>query len=505
MKKINKYILSLILLIGSLTSCGVIDDETFTVGIATDFSSISPGVDISALSKSVLMNMNGYLYRYDPDAKIFEPSLAESMTYQDGTLTIILKDNIFFHNDQPVTADDVAYSLARNGGLIPDFINSDPLLRGLYADNSFNVIDNKTLQVDVDQSLVTTNTKYSIYNTVIVPKDYSESDQESHPISAGPYMFDSYSPGDSITFTKFDKYYDSSAEITDVKFKIISDTSTAVLAFQNSEIDYLNLTAEDLKNLDKKHADSVYTDLSNDTNVLFFNMTKAPFNDPEIIKAIKYGIDKDELIDIATDGIGKAQSSILSPYQEYYYNNNLKVNEFDQELSKSILKSKGYSESNRLSFNLKVVSENQVTVDMANLIKSYLSDIYIDVVISEVPWSTYFDEVYMNKNFDATILQLAGYDNPYETLTFFKTGETGNLGGYSSEAYDKILDQILRTTDINEQLKLYKQAQEILFYDSPAIFLGDEGKIAGLNEKYTNLKFYPYWYIDISNIQKVEA
>ncbi len=504
MKKLNKYILALVLLLVSLTSCSSIDDDVFTAGIVADFQSISPGVDIGALSKSVLMNMNGYLYRYDPDAKMFEPALAEKVTYDNGILTIVLKDNIYFHNDQPVTSEDVAYSLSRNGGLIPGFINSDPLLRGLYTEEDFNIIDDKTLQVTLDQSLVTSNTKYSIFNTVIVPKDYPESEQEIHPISAGPYEFVSYTPGDNITFTKFDSYFDPSAQIEDVVFKIIPDPSTALLAYENGELDYLQLTSEDIDNLDEKFQDNIYTDLSNDSNVLFFNTTREPFNDPEIIKAIKYGIDKDELIKIATDNIGAAQASVLSPYQEHFYNDNLKVDEYDPELSKRILEAKGYSDTNRLTINLKVVSENKITVDMANLVKSYLSEIYIDVNILEVPWSTYFNEVYMNKDFDATILQLAGYDNPYETLTFFKTGETGNLSGYSSEDYDKVLDEILKTNDINEQINLIHEAQEILFFDSPAIFLGDEGKIAGLSEDYTNLKFYPYWYIDISNIQKVE-
>ncbi len=506
MNKLIKTFMSIVIALVALTSCSSNKDadRPFTVAIVADFQSISPGVDVGALSKSVLQNMNGYLYRYNADTKIHEPSLATNITYDKGIISIQLRDNIFFHNDAPVTANDVAYSIKRVAGLVPEFLGTDSMLVDLVKEDSFTIVDDTHLTIAVDEKLITTNTLFSIYNTAIVPANYSEKDQETTPVSSGPYKFVAYEPGNKISFTKFDKYYDNSAEITNVDFTIISDTSSSLFAFQMGEIDYLSLTSEDLDSFTQEEIDSmVTTELANDTNTLFMNSKVAPYNDVDILKAIKYGINKSELIKLATNGIGEAQASVLSPYQERYYNSNLSVNEFDPELSKRILEAKGYTDANRLTINLKVVAENKVTIDMANIIKSQLADVYVDVIVYEVPWSTYFDEVYINKNYDATILQLAGYDNPYKTLRFFKTGEVGNLSGYSNKEYDDILKEILVTLDEDKKVELFKKAQQIIFFDTPAIFLGDEGKIVGLNKNYSNVTFYPYWYIDISSI-KVE-
>ncbi len=504
MNKLTKIFMSIVIILAFMTSCSspVDENKPFTVGIVAGFQSINPGSDIGALSKSVLMNMNGYLYRYNSETKIHEPSLAKNISYEKGFITIELRDDIFFHNDAKVTSNDVVYSIKRNSGLVPEFLSTDSILTGLITDNSFNVIDDTHFTLSIDDKFMTSNTLYAIYNTAIVPANYSEKDQETSPISAGPYKFVSYEPGHKISFTKFDKYYEPSAEIENVDFIVISDATSSLLAFQMGEIDYLSLTSEDLNTLSDDEVETmVNTSLANDTNTLFFNSKVEPFNDSDILKAIKYGINKEELIDLATNGIGEAQSSVLSPYQERYYNNNLSVNEYDPELSKRILASKGYSDSNKLVINLKVVSENKVTVDMANILKSYLSEIYCDVIIYEVPWSTYFDEVYVNKKYDATILQLAGYDNPYKTLTFFKTDQLGNLSGYSNPEYDKVLEELLVTLDDAQKVELFQKAQHIIFFDTPAIFLGDEGKIVGLNKNYSNVTFYPYWYIDISSIK----
>lgn len=507
MKKTIKTLISMIFVMLLMISCdnSVSEDRPFTVAIVADFQSLSPGVDVGALSKSVLKNMQATLYQYNAQTKVHEPALAEEIEFADGKYIIHLKQGVFFHNDKEVKAEDVLYSIKRVSGLVPEFTAVDDNLVGVITEDSIKIIDDYTLELQVQEEYMSSTLVYAIgYDTVIVPSDYSEQEQTTNPVSAGPYKFVSYTPGQEITFEKFDKSYSNVAQIEKVTFKIISDTSTSLFALQNGEIDYLSLQAEDVKTLtDGGFKGQVYSDVANDTNTLFVNLKKDPFTDNEIIKAIKYAINMDELIEVTTGGYGKTQASVISPYQTNYYNSNLKANEYDISLARQILEAKGYNDTNRLSVNLKAVAENKVTVDMANMIKSYLADCYIDVYVYEVPWSTYFDEVYINKDFEMTILQLAGYENPYKTLRFFQTDYIGNLSGYSNPEYDTIANELLY--GINEdKAELFYNAQEIIFDDTPSIFLGDEGKIVGLNEKYTGVEFYPYWFIDISKIKVVE-
>lgn len=501
MNKFSKIFISIFILLAIFTSCASNETNTdFTVAIVADFQSISPGADVGALSKSALDNMNAKLYKYNPIDKVHEPYLASNISEDNGVYTITLINNAYFHNGDPVTSEDVVYSIKRNAGFIPEFTSYETDLQKIITEDCFKIIDDSTLTVTIPEDLNSSNVAYLFYDTIIVPKDYSEEDQMSYPISAGPYKFVEYIPGDRITFEKFDQYWLETGDIEEVTFKIIPDTSTSLFALENGEIDMLNLLPDDISTL-SEWTGTIETNLANNTNTLFFNSTLEPFDDNEIVKAMKYAIDMDELISIASSGVGETQASVLSPYQESYYNENLQRNEYDLELSKNIMEAKGFNDSNKLEFTLKVVSENRVTVNMANMIKSYLDDIYIDVVVVEVPWSTYFQEVYINKDFESTILQLAGYDNPYKSLRFFQTDYVGNLSGYSNSKYDEILNEIKQTADRNKKIDLFYQAQQIIFDDAPAIFLGDEGKIIGLNKKYTGVLFYPYWFNDISKIR----
>lgn len=491
-----------LLLALNISSCGKKQDDVFDVSIVADFQSISPGSDISALSKSVLNNMNSTLYAYNPSSKEYEPSMAKDVSLNDNILTIELRDDLFFHNDEKVTAKDVAYSFNRNAGYVADFLMYDTALSELIGENSIKIIDDLNLEITLNKEVLNSNALYDIYNTIIVPESVKESDQLTHPISAGPYKFVSYSEGNEITFTKFDKYFNEKPEIDDVRFKIISDESSALMAYKNNEIDYLWLTPKDADSFKGTSLEStVYSALSNDTNTLFLNQTIEPFDNIEIRKAIKYGINKQDVISLSTNSFGVMQNSILSPYQEAYYNNNLVTNEYNPELARRIMAEYGYSDTNRLSIPLKVVAENATNVSQANVLKSNLSEIFIDVTIQEVPWSTYLPDVYYDKKFEATILQLAGYDSPYNTMRFFKSDYVGNLSGYNNQTYDNYLDEILNTYNEEDKAQLFKEAQTILFYDVAGIFLGDEGRIIGLNSKYEGVTFYPYWFTDVSKIK----
>lgn len=491
-----------LLLAFNVSSCSKKQDDIFDVSIVADFQSISPGSDISALSKSVLNNMNSTLYAYNASSKEYEPSMAKNISLEDNILSIELRDDLYFHNDEKVTAKDVAYSFNRNAGYVTDFLMFDTELSELIEKDSIKIIDELNLEIVLNKDVLDSNALYNIYNTIIVPESVPENEQLTHPISAGPYKFVSYSEGNEIVFTKFDKYFGSEPEIIDVRFKIISDPSSVLMAYKNNELDYVWLSSKDADSFkDTPLASTVYSALSNDTNTLFLNQTIEPFDNIEIRKAIKYGINKQDVISLSTNSYGVMQNSIMSPYQEAYYNNNLVTNEYNPELARSIMAEYGYSDTNRLSIPLKVVAENATNVSQANILKSNLSEIFIDVTIQEVPWSTYLTDVYYDKNFEATILQLAGYDNPYNTMRFFKSDYVGNLSGYSNQTYDNYLNEILNTYDEEQKEQLFKEAQTILFYDIAGVFLGDEGRIIGLNSKYEGVTFYPYWFTDVSKIK----
>ena len=209
-KRLFAATLVLVLVLGLLSGCGKKPSQTadaskraaaneICIGIAQDFDSLDPDYMTAAGTKEVLFNVFEGLVKPNADGEIVPAVASEIAKSDDGlTYTFTLREGVKFHSGDPVTMQDVVYSLERR------WKNDDSAahLAALEVISSLDAGDNVltiTLSAPSNEFLA------AVMNAYIIPADYAA--QETAPVGTGPYKFVSRQVQDSMVLERFDNYW----------------------------------------------------------------------------------------------------------------------------------------------------------------------------------------------------------------------------------------------------------------------------------------------------------
>ncbi|MGL4935708.1 MAG: ABC transporter substrate-binding protein [Cetobacterium sp.] len=494
----KKIVYLLFVIVAILMGCEK-KEETLkmVIPIKTGFKSLAPLRDVSASTKGVMRNMHLGMLEYDVDSKEVKEALAKSYFLDEKTksITMILREGTKFHNTKDITIDDIKYSYERVAGKDGKAPISSLLSNSL---EDIDIINDKTIKMSFNENISLSQIIFEVIDTFIIPKDVSEEEQEKKPIGAGPYKFVEYVPGEKIVLSAFKDFYKGVGDVKEVTFKIFPDTSSQLMAFQAGELDLLQITSDNRKIVEKVSGSSIYDGLANDVRTMFLNHEFEAFKNKEVREAIELGIDKNRLVNILAKDSGVALSTHMSPYMRDYIEN-IPIQVKDIVKAKELLKNSGYE---NLSFTLKVVGENSFDNTMAVIIKEELSSIGVNVEIHSLPWTNYFTEVYREHNYEAALLQIVGYPDPYRVLSRYGSMASGNMPQYKNIEIDNLLKEAFNQNSKEEEVKAYKRIQKILTDEVVSIWIMDQGISIALSKKFTNYKAYPFTFIDIFNIKK---
>ena len=181
--------------------------------------------------------------RSDPTGSTkLEPSLAQSWTVSaDGkTYTFHLRPGLKFSNGQPVTAEDVKWSLDRFGNPKIDAAMSS--VAGGYG--SSKVIDPTTVQVNLTRPVASFLYNISIFPAFILPKNLVEKEGQSfynHPVGTGPFIVKEFVKGSHITFVRNPYYWEQGKPyLNSVRFNFATDSNSRILALRGGSAQILD-------------------------------------------------------------------------------------------------------------------------------------------------------------------------------------------------------------------------------------------------------------------------
>ena len=165
------------------------------------------------------------------------PSLAESWTVSPDGLVyeFVLRKGPRFHNGDPVTAEDVKFSLERYRGA------AHKTLKANVA--SVDTPDARHVRVRLKKPWPDFMTFYTSATGAgwIVPKKYVEQvgdeGYKKAPIGAGPYKFVSFTPGVELVLEAFEPYWRKAPSVKRLVFRVIPDEATRLAALKRGEVD----------------------------------------------------------------------------------------------------------------------------------------------------------------------------------------------------------------------------------------------------------------------------
>src|SRR5947209_3955064 len=298
---------------------------------------ITPFMFLYALHDALVKPMPG---------KSMAPSLAQSWSMSPDGLVyeFVLRKGVKFHNDEPVTAEDVKFSFERYRGI------SAKALKDRVA--AIEILDPGRVRFRLKQPWPDFMTFYATPATGagwIVPKKYVEKVGEDGfkkaPIGAGPYRFVSFKPGVELALEAHEGYWRKMPAVKRLVFHMVPDESTRLAMLKRGEVDIAHalrggLAQEVRRTAGLKLAATVTA------GSFFVSFTseqwdpKSPWHDQRVRLAASVAIDRQAISQAETLGFARPAASIVPSVFEFAWP--APPIAYDPERARKLLAQAGY-------------------------------------------------------------------------------------------------------------------------------------------------------------------
>ena len=458
-----------------------------TAPYAASFGSLDPQATPRAQDDIVNKAIHRTLYNWDTANAKLVLELAKSVSVSDDGLvyTYKLRDDAYFHNGRKMTADDIIYSYTRimdgkkgypGARYIRLIKGATDVEKGTAKEISgLRKIDDYTLEVTITDRV---DPGYYLFSgtTAILPKEEAEKpDFASHPVGLGPFKFKEHIPGSRVVMERFDKFYKPGKPYADrLEVLIMAEAAARDVAFRNKEIDtsILGPAQYVAYRADPQLSKGILEVPEMFTRSIQFNLADGgakPFKDKRVREAFNYAIDADLIIKrLVKDKAYRAVSWL--PPSSASFDKTMKPYAYDPEKAKKLLAEAGYP--NGFEFELTTSQNESWGMPIVEAIMPMLAKVGIKLKPKLVE-VTVLTEIAMKGEHQAYIgSSLTGPDSLATLRCYYsKTPRTAcNYTGFSSPAFDKLLDEAGQTGDMAKRTDLLKQANNVLYDEAPVWF-----------------------------------
>ncbi|QKY70572.1 glutathione ABC transporter substrate-binding protein [Lentibacillus sp. CBA3610] len=463
-----------------------------SIAIPSDVVSLSAHGNNDVPSSNVRENIYETLTDLDENQEVV-PGLAEDWEQVDETTwDFYLREGVMFHDGAELTAEVVKTNFDR----IMDEDIGSPYAFLLEAVESVEVQDDYTVRINLEYPYapLLRNLAHSgtgIMSPNIIEEDYAQMEEggdvdtyiNQNPVGTGPFVFEEWTPGDSVVLTRNDDYWGEPANLDSATFKVVSEQSTRIAELETGESDVADAIGPDnISRVEGMPNASLLQEPSVGLSYIGFNVQKEPFDDERVRQAISMAINKEEIIEGVYNGVGIPAEGPLAP-PVFGYDESVSGIEHDPEQAQELLAEAGYEDG----FETTIwTNDQEQRVDTAVAVQSQLEDIGITVEIEELEWGAYLERT-SNGEHDMFILgwSTVTSDADYGMYPLFHSsqhGTPGNRSFLSNDELDEVLDEARRSTDPEERQELYSEAQELLVELAPMLYIHHQEYLLGVDE-----------------------
>ena len=422
------------------------------------------------------------LFRITDDAEV-EPLLAaETEVSDDGLVYTFTLADASFHSGDPLTAEDVKYSLER-------FVGDESIAarkNQLKVIQSVDVVDDKTVAVTLAQPSISFT--YNLGYVWIVNDEAGELTTTAD--GTGPYALADYRKGDSITLEVNEDYWGDAPANGGVVYQYYADPTALNNALLTGAVDLVTSQSNPDSLAEFEAAGfQIIEGTSTTKELLAFNDRLAPFDDVAVRKALYSAIDREKLLDAIWDGRGELIGSMVPPSEPWYLDL-ADNNPYDPALAEQLLAEAGYADGFTFTID---TPDSGVHSTVAEFLKSELAKVGVTVDINIITDDEWYQKVYTDKNFQAT---LQGHVNDRD-INFY--GNPDFYWGYDNADVQTWLAQSEAASTVEEQTELIAKANQqisddaasVWLYLNPQLRIAAEG-VTGVPENGLNSLFYVY-------------
>lgn len=408
--------------------------------------------------------------------------------------TFHLREGIAFHDGSPLTTEDVAYSL--NRAIDPNSGSANSLasqLEGILAPTGITVVDDTTVRFDL-------TTPYVFFPNALATRFAriykSGTESFDKPVGTGPFMFRSFTPGQRWEGARNPKYWRNRVSVEGLTVTNVPDESARISSLLAGELDLIfevglaavaDITADD--------AHTVLEQKAAQWPALGIDSTVAPFDNPDVVRAIKLAVDRDQVVANVYGGYATmGYDNPISNVDPYFAG--LPHPQYDKAAAKKALADAGHPDGITLP-PLTVLDDPNVT-NLAVVLKQQLEAVGIRFEIKRDPAATYWDNSWLKAPFYAnTYLRR----HPDEILKI-----TASSGGawHMSKRDDPQIDAAINAAgasgDLAVQKKEYGIAQKLIAERDTMVVPAQLSRLSGISKKVTGVRTNYVTFLEVDKV-----
>ena len=465
-----------------------IELKKMTYDLTEEPPTIDPQLNSKSQGATIIANLFEGLTRTDKDYNIL-PGIAKSWTLADDNVTYIfnLRDSKW-SDGVSVKASDFVYAWKR--AIKPEtgakyasqmfyIKNGKEIYEGKMDINEFGVkaIDDNTLEVILDApiSYILELFADSVFQPVredILKKDPNGwSTTPENCISNGPFKLIEHVLNDKMVLVPNEYYWDTErVKLDELKFTFISDTTTALSAFETGEIDGFNgVPTQEIPRL-KVESDEFYVLPGFSVYHNPFNVNKYPMDNVKVREALVKAIDRESIIDTILMGTALPATGFV-PYGILLNGEDFREVGSDYgilptaqiELAQNLLKEAGYPNGEGWPSDVEYVTKSSgVNQKVAEVLQEmWKQNLNIDINIVIVEGKVESERRRSGEHSLSRSGWGGDYYNPMTFLDIFTSFSGNNSTSFNNSKYDDLIKQAKEETDLAKSLELMHKAEDL--------------------------------------------
>lgn len=508
MVKLNyKQLLSLgflmVLALGCTQKSAQVNPDNITYNLRVEPPNLHPIMSTDASAADVHSIVLETLAGRNLDTFEWEPRLAESweISKDKKVFTFKLRENIFFHDGKPITAEDVKFSFDAifepkysAAHLIPYYENIEKV----------EVLDARTVRFKV-KTLYFMNFDVAAGLSIIPKHIYEDADKSKamvkEVVGSGPYRITRFDKGQRMILTKFDQWYGNTDPVLSkthnfktITYRFVQEENVYLEMLKKGDLDYEDLTAEQF--MKKTEGEpfgtrvlKVKAENSAGKNYSFigWNLRNPLFQDRDVRVALAHLMNREEMnakFRFGMSALGTGPGNVTSDYASQ----SVKPLLFDPAKARELLAKAGWADSNkdgvldrmvdgkRQDFRFSVMHANKDNEKYFTFYREDLKKAGIDMEVKFLEWNSFLKALDDGK-FEAVSLRwTVGVNWDPKQIWHSSSAVAGgsNFVGYKNPKVDQLIDQARVEMDYSNRMPLLKQVYEQIANDAPYAFMFHE-------------------------------
>ena len=499
------------------------------------------------------------------------PNLAESWDVSDDglTWTFYLRRDVRWHDGESFTARDVEFTFNQ-------IIYNEDIATGDRATFTFRLLDENGAWQESPMT-VTAIDDYTVQcmlpvsfapflramSQPIYPQHvlqpyvdagtfaevWSIDSDPSGVIGTGPFLIESYEPGERVLFVRNPDYWLRDAAgnrlpyLDRVEQLIVHDLDSALDAFRDGVTDVheaLGVEFAELQPLQELEDFTLHRrGPSFHSTFLLFNQNAGAdpqsgelylaeeqlrwFTNVEFRRAVAHAIDKRAIIEQVQHGLGVAQWASISPAAGDFHNPEVTTYGFDLDRANAILDELGWTDRDgdgfreddhgaEIRFTLATNSDNDERVQVAGIIHDGMLGLGLNVMFEQPEFGQLVDQLVSTFDWEAIVIGFSGTPDPHEGIVLWHSSESLHLW-YPNQrepatAWEAELDDLYvrasQELDRARRVGLYRRAQEIVAEQLPLIYTSHAERLDAVRNVFGNVTPTLYGLWDIRYLYRTE-